>query len=60
MYRALVDKLEVPALLKTVGPYRGTSLIRNRLPLGPYTGHMPRALWWSDGGRLFLMSEVPL
>jgi len=27
--------------------YRGASLIRNRLPLGPYSRHMPRALWWS-------------
>jgi hypothetical protein len=27
-------------------PYRGTSLTRNRAPLGPYSRHMPRALWW--------------
>ena len=27
--------------------YRGTSLIRNRAPLGPYGRNMPRALWWS-------------
>ena len=27
--------------------YRGTSLIRKRLPLGPYRRPMPRALWWS-------------
>ncbi|KAJ1486119.1 hypothetical protein T484DRAFT_2358500 [Baffinella frigidus] len=27
--------------------YRGTSLIRNRLPLGPYSRPMPRALRWS-------------
>ena len=27
--------------------YRGTSLIRNRYPLGPYSRTMPRALWWS-------------
>ena len=26
--------------------YRGTSLIRNRVPLGPYSRTMPRALWW--------------
>ena len=25
--------------------YRGTSLIRNRAPLGPYSRTMPRALW---------------
>ena len=36
--------------------YKGTSLIRNSAPLGPYS----RALWWSQGGGLFLMSEVPL
>ena len=40
--------------------YRGTSLIRKRLALGPYSSPMPRALWWSEGGRRFLMSEVPL
>ena len=27
--------------------YRGTSLIRNRRPLGPYSRTMPRALWGS-------------
>ena len=36
--------------------YRGTSLIINSAPLEPYR----RALWWSQGGVLFLMSEVPL
>ena len=39
--------------------YRGASLIRNRPPLGPYSRPMPRALCWSWGGWLFLMSEVP-
>ena len=29
------------------GDNRGTSLIRNRLPVGPYCKAMPRALWWS-------------
>ena len=29
-------------------------------PLGPYGRTMPRALQWSYGGALFLMSEVPL
>jgi hypothetical protein len=28
-------------------PYRGTSLIRNSAPLGPYSKAVPRALWWS-------------
>ena len=27
--------------------YRGASLIRKRLLLGPYSRAMPRALWWS-------------
>ena len=41
--------------------YRGPSLIRNSAPLGPYIRPMPRALWWPwGGGRLFLVSEVPL
>ncbi|KAJ1491230.1 hypothetical protein T484DRAFT_3222922 [Baffinella frigidus] len=39
-------------------PYRGTSLIRNRPPLGPYSRPTPRALWWSLGGWAFLMSEL--
>jgi len=28
-------------------PYRGTSLIRNRAPLGTYSRTVPRALWKS-------------
>jgi len=40
--------------------YRGTSLIRNAPPIGPYSMPMPRALWWFWGGVLFLMSVVPL
>ena len=31
-------------------PYRGTSLIRNSLFLGPYTRPMPMTLRWSKGG----------
>ena len=27
--------------------YRGTSIIRNEAPLGPYSRNMPRVLWWS-------------
>ena len=40
--------------------YTGALLMRNSAPLEPYTRTMPRALWWSQGGVLFLMSEVPL
>ena len=42
------------------GPYRGASLMRNRPTLGPYRRPMPRALGGSQGGRQFLMGEVPL
>ena len=31
-----------------------------RPPLGPHCRTMPRALWGSEGGGCFLMSEVPL
>ena len=43
-----------------VARYRGTTPIRKRLLLGPLRRAMPGALWWSGGGGLFLMSEVPL
>jgi len=39
-----------------VAPYRGTSLIRKRTPLGPYRRRMPRVL----GGWAFSYGEVPL
>jgi len=32
------------------GAYRGTSLIRKRHPVGPYSRTMPRLLWRSWGG----------
>jgi len=47
------------ALVMTV-TYRGTSLIRKRVLLGPYRRPTPGALWWSWGGGRFFMSEVPL
>ena len=34
--------------------YRGTWLIRNSAPLGPYSRGMPRALWCSYVGGHFL------
>ena len=40
--------------------HRWTSLIRKRLPLGPYSRPEPRALRRSKGGGRFLMGEVPL
>ena len=50
---------EVGALLRG-GVCRGTLLIRNCARLGPYSRTMTRALWQSQGGGQFLMSEVPL
>ena len=40
--------------------YRGTSLVRNRNPLGPHTSSRPGALRKFWGGGRFLVSEVPL
>ena len=40
--------------------YRGTSLVRNSAPRGPYSRTVPRALRWPWGGGAFLMSEVLL
>ena len=40
--------------------YRGTSLIRNSLPLGPYRRPVPRVLGGAWGGGRFLVSEAPL
>ena len=40
--------------------HRGTSLIKNCLPPGPYSRPMPRALRWSEGEGQFLVSEVLL
>ena len=40
--------------------YRGTSLIKNSAPLGPYSMNVPRALWWFQREGLFVISEVPL
>ena len=42
------------------GRYRGTSLIRSRLTLGPFSRPLSGALRWSYGRRRFLMSEVTL
>ena len=40
--------------------YRGTSLIRERAPLGPYRRPMLKVLGGSKVGGRFLMGEVPL
>jgi hypothetical protein len=46
--------------LPSLEAYRGTSLVRNRHPVGPYSRNMPRALRRSQEGGLSLMSEVSL
>ena len=33
--------------------YRGTSLVRNSAPPGPYSRTKHRALWWPSGGGVF-------
>ena len=48
-----------PQLLLSCEKCRGTSLIRNRLPSGPYSKALLRALWKSSGGGRFLVNEVP-
>ena len=40
--------------------YRGTSLMRKLLSLGPYSRHMPRALCWFYGGGGVLVKEVTM
>ena len=47
-------------LMSEVALSRGTSLIRNSAPLGPYSRTKHRALWWPSGGWRFLMNEVAL
>ena len=41
------------------GACRGTSLIRNRCPLGPCSRTMHRALWGSQGGERYLIARNP-
>jgi len=51
LYRSSLHKpgnIDPVAFTRCTTPlYRGTSLIRNSAPLGPYSRTMPRALWWS-------------
>ena len=46
-YTQLSKAIPDEALPRANAVYRGTSLIRNSAPLGPYSRNMPRALWWS-------------
>ena len=54
------EPLNPKATPYTLNPYRGTSLIRNTPLLGAYSRHMPRALWWSQGGRRVLVRATEL
>ena len=42
-----------------IHPYRGTSLIRKRTPLGPYRRPMPRFLMGISGVGVFLWVRYP-
>ena len=46
-WTALSGPLSGVEMLLRLGPYMGTSLIRNNPLLEPYTMFMSRALWWS-------------
>ena len=46
-------KLDLIGLVHSAG-YRGTSLIRNNPPVGPYRSPMLKAIWWSWGVGGFL------
>ena len=52
--------LQCWAKSKPEGPTGGSSPIRERNPLEPYSRRMPRVLGWFQGGWRFLMGEVPL
>ena len=54
-----LPKARCPTMLGLLKPYRGTSLIRKRDPLGPYRRSMHGDLWWSNGGRRFLGARYP-
>ena len=43
----LLGRYGIHIIVKLVAVYRGTSLIRKRHPIGPYSRPMPRTLWWS-------------
>ena len=43
---AILEQLPLAHSLRSQH-YRGTSIIRNSAPLGPYSRNMPKALWWS-------------
>ena len=44
----------------TAAMYRGTSLIRNTSPVGPYSSPLPRDLWGSLGAAAASYEQVSL
>ena len=40
-----ITEVHLPPLEESYSVYRGTSIIRNCAPLGPYSRNMPRGLW---------------
>ena len=54
------DRERAQAGMLRASSYRGTSLVRNRAPKGPYRRPMPRVLGGSLVGGRFPMGEVPL
>ena len=60
VYLRIVCQLEGCSTGSIEPLYRNSSLTKQRTPLGPYHRPMPRVLLGSQGGRRFLVSEVPL
>ena len=44
--RSYSEQQSFPVALRRPALHRGTSLIRNSAPLGPYSRSMHRVLWW--------------
>ena len=42
-----LSRIRLVSHATNVESYKGTSLIRNGVPLGPYSRTFSRALWWS-------------
>ena len=49
-----------PASMRHGSIYRGILLIRDHLPLGPYSRALPRALWWYQGGAFSYERGTPV
>ena len=56
----VLNECAPPGEIQLLVFYRGTSLTNRDTPLGLYRRPMHRVLGGSQGGRRFLMGEVPL